>query len=153
MCYYIIQCTEKHASQKDSLAMRDTGCSCSSRHKRVLFHNFCSGGRLVVSHTCSGCCTHREHTSNKTDASSIPGKSECNQVGLTEANTMTSNHMKYSRLANVNWRSAEQRGLQARRLLTSALSIITWQLKDPSDMFSLICLLNLWCILPQLFNL
>lgn len=86
------------------------------------------------------------HTGNTPVIKRMPlasGKSECNQVGLTDANTMTGNHMKYSRLANVNWRSAKQRGLQARRLLTSALSIITWQLKDPSDIFSLICLLNL----------
>lgn len=44
------------------------------------------------------------HACHKTNASSITEKAARNQMGLTAANTMTINCMKYSRLANVNWR-------------------------------------------------
>lgn len=42
------------------------------------------------------------HACHKTNASSITEKAARNQMGLTAANTMTINCMKYSRLANVN---------------------------------------------------
>lgn len=106
--YSLTNCdiTECSCSQE----MRDRSCSCSSRHKRVLFHNFFSRRcRLVVWLARARVDTHTGaadavHASHKTNASSIAEKAARNQMGLTAANTMTINCMKYSRLANVNWR-------------------------------------------------
>lgn len=115
-------------------------CSCSSWHKRVLFHYFCRAALLVVRQKAEWMlCTHRWYTQSLYN--DISEKSQCNQLRLAKSITTTINLIKYARSANVAWsRSVAQGRLWAQGLSKCTLSVLTCRLKDPLASLCLICL-------------